>query len=72
MGGGVCALCVLGDVSTNNTDFTVTGGDIYVDGNVSSGPNSNWIATNSITISGTVNGLSQAHATPDWDVGSAT
>ena len=33
------------------------------------GPNSNWIATNSITISGTVNGLSQAHATPDWTSG---
>ncbi len=35
VGGGICALCVLGNVSTNNTDFTVTGGDIYVDGNVS-------------------------------------
>jgi hypothetical protein len=69
VGGGICALCVLGDVSTNNTDFTVTGGDIYVDGNVSTGPNSNWNATNSITISGTVSGLSQANATPDYASG---
>ena len=64
VGGGICALCVIGDVNTNNTDFTVTGGDIYVDGNVSTGPNSNWTATNSITISGTVSGLSQANANP--------
>jgi Flp pilus assembly protein TadG len=69
VGGGICALCVLGDVNTNNTDFTVTGGDIYVDGNVGTGPNSNWTATNSITISGTVSGLSQAHATPDYTSG---
>ena len=40
VGGGICALCVIGNVSTNNTDFTVTGGDIYVDGNVGTGPNS--------------------------------
>ena len=69
VGGGICALCVLGNVNTNNTDFTVTGGDIYVDGNVSTGPNSLWNATNSITISGTVSGLSQANATPDWSAG---
>ena len=69
VGGGICALCVLGNVNTNNTDFTVTGGDIYVDGNVSTGPNSNWTATNSITISGTVSGLSQTKATPDWTTG---
>jgi hypothetical protein len=69
VGGGICALCVLGNVSTNNTDFTVTGGDIYVDGNVGTGPQSAWTATNSITISGTVSGLSQAKATPDWTAG---
>jgi hypothetical protein len=69
VGGGICALCVLGDVNTNNTDFTVTGGDIYVDGNVSTGPNSKWTATNSITISGSVGGLKQANATPDWASG---
>jgi hypothetical protein len=69
VGGGICALCVIGDVNTNNTDFTVTGGDIYVDGNVSTGPNSNWSATNSITISGTVGGLSQANANPDYTAG---
>jgi len=69
VGGGICALCVIGNVNTNNTDFTVTGGDIYVDGNVSTGPNSNWIATNSITISGAVSGLSQANASPDWTPG---
>jgi hypothetical protein len=69
VGGGICALCVLGNVNTNNTDFTVTGGDIYVDGNVSTGPQSAWTATNSITISGTVSGLSQAKATPDYASG---
>jgi hypothetical protein len=69
VGSGICALCVIGNVNTNNTDFTVTGGDIYVDGNVSTGPNSLWNATNSITISGTVSGLSQANATPDWTSG---
>ena len=69
VGGGICALCVIGDVNTNNTDFTVTGGDIYVDGNVSTGPNSSWTATNSITVSGTVSGLSQAKASPDWTSG---
>ena len=69
VGGGICALCVIGDVNTNNTDFTVTGGDIYVDGNVGTGPNSHWTATNSITISGTVSGLSQANATPDYSSG---
>jgi hypothetical protein len=69
VGGGICALCVIGNVNTNNTDFTVTGGDIYVDGNVSTGPNSSWTATNSITISGTVTGLSQSKATPDWTTG---
>lgn len=68
VGGGICALCVLGDVSTNNTDFTVTGGDIYVDGNVATGPNSTWTATNSITISGTSD-LPQANASPDWTKG---
>jgi type II secretory pathway pseudopilin PulG len=69
VGGGICALCVIGNVDTNNTDFTVTGGDIYVDGNVSTGPQSTWTATNSITISGTVSGLSQAKATPDYTSG---
>jgi hypothetical protein len=68
VGGGICALCVLGNVNTNNTDFTVTGGDIYVDGNVSAGPNSMWTATNSITISGSSN-LKQTNATPDWTSG---
>jgi hypothetical protein len=68
VGGGICALCVLGDVNTNNTNFTVTGGDIYVDGNVSVNPQSIWTASNSITISGTSN-LSQSKATPDWTNG---
>ncbi len=69
VGSGICALCVLGDVTTNNTDFTVTGGDIYVDGNVSTTAQSYWTATNSITISGTVSGLSQSKATPDYTNG---
>jgi hypothetical protein len=69
VGGGICALCVIGNVDTNNTDFTVTGGDIYVDGDVSTGPQSTWTATNSITISGSVSGLSQAKANPDYASG---
>jgi hypothetical protein len=68
VGGGICALCVLGNVNTNNTDFTVTGGDIYVDGNVSVKSQSHWIASNYITISGSSN-LDQANATPDWTSG---
>lgn len=67
LGAGICAMCVIGDVSSGNADLTVTGGDIYVDGNVDTGPNSVWSATNSITITGSVSGLSQA--TPDWTDG---
>jgi predicted outer membrane repeat protein len=63
VGGGICALCVLLNVDTNNTDFSVDGGDIYVNGNVSTGPNSNWTATTSITIgSGSIGGVASPPA----------
>lgn len=69
VGAGICALCVIGDVNAGNADLTVTGGDIYVNGLVNVQPNSTWTATNSITIAGTVSGLSQSKATPDWKPG---
>ena len=53
---GSCALCFLGSVNTNNTDFTVQAASIAVDGNITSGPQSNWSAT-SILVAGTVNGV---------------
>ena len=53
---GSCALCFLGNVDTNNSDFTVAAASIAVDGNITSGPNSMWTA-GSILVSGTVNGL---------------
>lgn len=53
---GTCALCFLGDVDTNNSDFTVATASIAVDGNITSGPNSFWSA-GSILVAGTVNGL---------------
>lgn len=53
---GSCALCFLGDVDTNNSDFTVAAASIAVDGNITSGPNSIWTA-GSILVAGTVNGL---------------
>jgi len=52
---GSCALCFLGDVSTNNSDFTVAAASIAVNGNITSGPNSVWTA-GSILVAGTVNG----------------
>lgn len=53
---GSCALCFLGNVATNNSDFTVSGGSIAVDGNITSGPNSVWTA-GGILVAGTINGL---------------
>ena len=40
-----CALCFLGDVDSGNADYTVNGGSIAVNGNVSLGANGNMIAT---------------------------
>ena len=68
VGNGICALCVLGDVGTNNSDFSVTGGDIYVNGGVNTGPQSNWTATNSITIAGTPV-PSKGTFSPNWKTG---
>lgn len=53
--GAKCALCFLGNVDTNNTDFTVSGGSIAVKGSIDAGPNSNWQAT-AISVTGTVSG----------------
>ena len=52
---GSCALCFLGDVTTNNSDFTVDAASIAVNGDIISGPNSVWTA-GSILVAGTVNG----------------
>lgn len=52
---GECALCFLGDVTTNNSDFTVEAASIAVNGSISSGPNSQWTATG-ILVAGLVNG----------------
>jgi len=53
--GQKCALCFLGSVTTNNTDFSVVNASIAVDGNVTSGPQSNWTGT-TIGVAGTVSG----------------
>ncbi len=50
-----CTLCFLGSVDAGNGDFSVSGGAIAVNGNVSAGPNSNW-TSNSNGVVGTVNG----------------
>ena len=50
-----CSLCFLGSVDDENADFSVTGGSIAVNGNVTAGPNSNWTAQSNGVV-GTVNG----------------
>jgi hypothetical protein len=50
-----CSLCFLGDVNAGNGDFSVFGGDIAVDGNVTVGPTSIW-TSQSNGIHGTVTG----------------
>jgi len=50
-----CSLCFLGNVSAGNGDFSVNGGSIAVNGNVSAGPNSNWTSLAN-GIVGTVSG----------------
>jgi Flp pilus assembly protein TadG len=63
---GSCALCFLGDVNTNNSDFTVAASSIAVDGNITSGPNSVWTA-GSILVAGTVNGQDpDAYSNPNY------
>jgi hypothetical protein len=50
-----CALCFLGSVDAGNGDFTVTGGSVAVNGDVSSGSNSAWTAS-TIGVVGTFSG----------------
>jgi hypothetical protein len=50
-----CALCFLGSVDGNNADFTVTGGSIAVNGDVSFKSNSKWKAS-AIRVVGTASG----------------
>jgi len=52
---GTCGLCFLGDVETNNSDFTVDGASIAVDGDIASCPQSFWTATG-ILVAGMING----------------
>lgn len=52
---GTCSLCFLGSVTTNNTDFTVQAASIAVNGDITSGAQSYWTASN-IQVAGLVNG----------------
>lgn len=54
-GANLCALCFLGSVDAGNADFTVEGGGIQVNGNISAGPNGIWTA-DAIGVSGTTSG----------------
>ena len=56
--GASCVLCIVGNVSTNNSDFTVETASIAVSGDVSTGPQSVWTAS-SISIAGSVSGSGQ-------------
>ena len=67
---GGCSICVLGDVDAGNSDLKVIGGDISVNGTVTTGPQSFWDASTSINLTRPPNGLSQGNATPDWTIGS--
>lgn len=63
---GGCSVCILGNVDAGNADLTVTGGDIWVNGTVTAGPDSEWDATTAITINGSVSGLRTQNTTPPW------
>lgn len=39
-----CGLCFLGPIDAGNADFTVEGGSILINGDMSGGPNGNWTA----------------------------
>ncbi len=52
---GTCSLCFLGSVTTNNTDFTVQAASIAVNGDITSGAQSYWSASN-IQVAGLING----------------
>lgn len=51
-----CGLCFLGPIDAGNADFTVTGGGIHVNGDLSAGPNAEWTADDAIGVVGTVSG----------------
>lgn len=53
---GECSLCFLGPIDAINADFTVSGGSIEVDGDLSAGPNGVWTASGTIGVAGTVDG----------------
>jgi hypothetical protein len=50
-----CSLCFLGGVDVDNADFSVSGGSVAVNGDITAGPNSVWTATVNGVV-GTVNG----------------
>jgi len=50
-----CSLCFLGPVNAGNGDFSVSGGSIAVNGDVTTGPNSFWSAQSN-GVAGTVSG----------------
>lgn len=56
-----CSLCFLGPIDMRNSDFTVEGGGIQVNGDVDAGPNAYWTATTN-GVSGDVSG---GNFTPD-------
>lgn len=56
--GGVsvtCGLCFLGPINAGNADFTVLGGGIAINGDLSSGPNGVWSGT-PVGVAGTTSG----------------
>jgi len=65
---GACALCFLGteQVDTGNADYTVTGANIHINGNLTAGPNGVWTVSapgGQIGASGTVRG---GQFSPSW------
>ncbi|WP_183407145.1 pilus assembly protein TadG-related protein [Nocardioides marmorisolisilvae] len=67
-----CGLCFLGSVDMGNGDIKVTGGSIFVNGDLSVGSNSYWTSSGSIVVAGSYNGINQQHMTPDVTPGSFT
>lgn len=51
-----CGLCFMGDVDGENSDYTVVGGSIAVNGSVKVGPNSVWTATSNYVVDGVSGG----------------
>lgn len=59
-----CGLCFLGPIDAGNADFTVEGGSIMINGDMSGGPNGNWTAAGG-TI-GVVGEWDGANPSPMW------